>query len=84
MDEEDEYGIPHDYYSSEGSFRNYPENFPPSSFDGHLEDTLGDSQLDSFGECECMRPTLVYFRAKLYATNRVMEPSFWLALSSTV
>ncbi|KAI9466064.1 P-loop containing nucleoside triphosphate hydrolase protein [Lactarius psammicola] len=52
MDEEDEYGIPHDYYSSEGSFQIYQENFPPSSFDGHLEDTLGDSQRDSFGDCE--------------------------------
>ncbi|KAH9001412.1 Sec63 Brl domain-containing protein [Lactarius akahatsu] len=51
MDEEDEYGIPHDYYSSEGSLQNYyPEKFPPSSFDGTLEDFLGESQPDSFGE----------------------------------
>ncbi|KAH9180405.1 P-loop containing nucleoside triphosphate hydrolase protein [Lactarius sanguifluus] len=51
MDEEDEYGIPHDYYSSEGSLQNYyPEKFPPSSFDGTLEDYLGESQPDSFGE----------------------------------
>lgn len=54
MDEEEEYGIPH--YSSQGSFQNYTENFP-SSFDGHLEDTLDDGHHDSFGEC--MRPTLV-------------------------
>ncbi|KAI9446595.1 P-loop containing nucleoside triphosphate hydrolase protein [Lactarius indigo] len=51
MDEEDEYGIPHDYYSSEGSLQNhYLENFPPSSFDGTLEDFLGESQPDSYGE----------------------------------
>lgn len=62
MDEEDEYGIPYDYYSPEGSFRSYPEDLPPSFFDGSLEDTLGDgqpctSQHHSFGEC--MRLTLV-------------------------
>ncbi len=61
MDEEDEYGIPHYYYSSEGSFRDYPENFHPSSFEGSLpvEDVVGDDQHDSFDEC--MRPTLVQF-----------------------
>jgi hypothetical protein len=66
MDEEDEYGIPYDYYSPERSFLNHP----PSFFDGSREDTLDDSQHHSFGEC--MRPTLVYFWAKLYATNRAM------------
>lgn len=51
MDEKNEYGIPYDYYSSQGSFRNYSEDLTPSFFDGSLEDTLGDSQHRSIGEC---------------------------------
>jgi hypothetical protein len=56
MDEEYEYGIPH-HYSSQGSFQNYTENSPSSSFDGLLEDTLGDTHRNNLGGC--MRPTLV-------------------------
>lgn len=57
MDEKNEYGIPYDYYSSQGSFRNYLEDLTHSFFDGSLEDSLGDSQHHSFDEC--MRRTLV-------------------------
>jgi hypothetical protein len=57
MDEKNEYGIPYDYYSSQGSFRNYSEDLTHSFFDGSLEDSLGDSQHHSFDEC--MRRTLV-------------------------
>jgi hypothetical protein len=57
MDEADEYGIPYDYYSPEGSFRNYSEDLAPSFFDGSLEDKLGGGQHHGFGEC--MRRTLV-------------------------
>ena len=82
MDEEDEYGIPYDYYSPEGSFLNYPASFFDDSREDTLDDLVDDSQHHSFGEC--MRPTLVYFWAKLYATNRAMGLSSWIALSSTV
>lgn len=62
MDEEDEYGIPYDYYSTEGSLRSHPEDLPSSFLDDSLEITLGGgqpctSQHHSFGEC--MRLTLV-------------------------
>jgi hypothetical protein len=52
MDDEDQFGIPSDYYShySEATPRHYSENFPTSSFDEYLDESLADKPFEDFGE----------------------------------
>ena len=55
MDEEDQFGIPSDYYShySGATPRHYSENFPTSSFDEFLDDELepfADKPFEDFGD----------------------------------
>jgi hypothetical protein len=52
MDDEDQFGIPSDYYShySEATPRHYSENFPTSSFDDFLDESLADKPFEDFGE----------------------------------
>jgi hypothetical protein len=51
MDDEDEYGIPSDYYQSEVMLQRYPETGPTSSFDDLLDGTLADNSFEDFSEC---------------------------------
>jgi len=51
MDDEDEYGIPSDYYHSEVIPQRYPETGPTSSFDDLLDGTLADNSFEDFSEC---------------------------------
>lgn len=60
MDDEDEFGIPNEYYShySETTPRHYSENIPTSSFEQFLDDSLANEQrFEDFGEC--MRVILI-------------------------
>lgn len=52
MDEEDQFGIPSDYYSnySEAAPGNYSENFPTSSFDEFLDEPLADRPFEDYGK----------------------------------
>jgi hypothetical protein len=52
MDDEDQFGIPSDYYShySDATPRHYSENFPTSSFDEFLDEPLADKPFEDFGE----------------------------------
>jgi hypothetical protein len=52
MDDEDQFGIPSDYYShySGTTPRHYSENFPTSSFDEFLDESLADKPFEDFGE----------------------------------
>lgn len=52
MDDEDQFGIPSDYYShySDATPRHYSENFPTSSFEEFLDERLTDKPFEDFGE----------------------------------
>ena len=61
MDDEDQFGIPSDYYShySDATPRHYSENFPTSSFEEFLDERLADKPFEDFGEY--MRVVLIGF-----------------------
>jgi hypothetical protein len=59
MDEEDMYGIPGDYYLSQGTLRDYPEDPPAAFLDEFLDKDLTDNPFYGFGEY--MRATVVGF-----------------------
>jgi hypothetical protein len=79
MDDEDQFGIPSDYYShySEATPRQYSDNFPTSSFDEFLDEPLADKQpFEDFGEY--MRVILIgsiLYQANLCATIVSYDPS---------
>jgi hypothetical protein len=52
MDDEEQYGIPSNYYShySGATPRHYSDNFPTSSFEEFLEESLADKPFEDFGE----------------------------------
>jgi len=69
MDDEDQFGIPSNYYShySEATPRHYSENFPTSSFDeflDHASEPLADKPFEDFGEY--MRVILIGFQFYIY------------------
>ena len=78
MDDEDQFGIPNDYYShySEATPRHYSENFPTSSFDEFLDESLADKPFEDFGEY--MRVILIgsiFYQVDLYAMIVPYNPS---------
>jgi len=78
MDDEDQFGIPSDYYSnySEATPRHYSENFPTSSLDEFLDEPLADKPFEDFGEYMrviCIGSIL--YQANLYAMIAPYNPS---------
>ena len=83
MDDQDEYGIPSDYYQyfSETP-QHYSENVPTSSFDDLLDEALAERSFEDFGEY--MRVTWVsllyvelifmHDRAILFSGNTLWRP----------